>query len=64
MKKIMYTIEYSDPSINNYDYNINPNWIIFDKDENIEALLKRYVSDVNADDINKNYYWRVNEIEI
>ena len=59
----IYTIEYSNPSSDNYDFDSNPNWIIFDKDFNALSLLQRFVGDVNSDDINMNYYWRINQIK-
>ncbi len=57
MTKI-YRIEKSDTTIKNYDHN-NPNWVIHDEDENLEMLLKRFVGDYNADELNNEMYWRV-----
>ena len=57
MKKT-YKIEKSDPRIEDYDHN-NPNWVIHDEDENIEMLLKRFVGNYNADELNDQIYWRV-----
>ena len=53
-----YKIEKSDPTVKNYNHN-NPNWITYDEDENLEMLLKRFVNNYNADELNSQMYWRV-----
>ena len=60
----LYEIQYADPSPDDFNIGNDEFWETRDSDTDAVMLLKRFVGDVNAEEIDDvNLYWRVKETD-